>query len=735
MIEKLIIGKHETPTVPIKRFAKDFLERQEIESNLRKAVIEFVEANYWIENKIGDPEIHGQRAMRKAKGFGLSDQQLDQVRQTAQAIYLNYKSIGELSQDKPLTRSEIVKIEALRRQKLPGQEARRKKDLKNKLEQRFKRLTVYSDDELRTLNSNQRINLNNDPIYKEAGIKLRREIKRRGLTAQKYQNAQDKQSRAHEKSEDPYEHVAEILTLSKSNSSESIRKLVKFLISDDEMIRQAAVDALDSKRWKPKTMAELTFYLIAKGDWEKVIVLGDDAITGVVSCLLNSNDVFVREKARDVLDKLEWKPENTTPEEAAAYYAIKGQWGALEKLGENEILSIAPQVLARGDSSSRRAIAYILEKKDTPQALRILAKFKNDEDVGILHVAKNAVARLTENPFYLQKITGVLGGVKIPIVRAILSVHPEWENKSVSKDEIDTFSKAISYLPPVGGKLPVIEGKVSNSPYGHEILNPSMVVEEQIRTLAEKRQRGQLREAYIHQLTVQGRLPDEFKYVALALILSSPYSNDWSKPFFEAPWGTVAPMIHDGGNVQTNLNPYWKNVEGRTDFLQRVVLVHEPKLEELEKLTPEEKSKYSVNTLANARVEQEERDRLITEAKAYQRLALALHAKKGTAPEAIPEQIKMDLAFNWEQFKQGMDVLLGEYEIKGPAKATWFNEKPQDLVGWPKLRYEAEWSPIQKELIVLEQSRSRHPELQSRVRHILDKSVDIIDRTIGLLPN
>jgi hypothetical protein len=84
-----------------------------------------------------------------------------------------------------------------------------------------------------------------------------------------------------------------------------------------------------------------------------------------------------------------------------------------------------------------------------------------------------------------------------------------------------------------------------------------------------------------------------------------------------------------------------------------------------------------------------------------------------------------------------MDLLLGKYDIKGAADVTWFNLKPQTLAGWKDfgLRHEAEWEPIQQELIHLEESRRQYPQLRQQITDLLNEITNRIDQEIGLLPS
>ena len=512
---------------------------------------------------------------------------------------------------------------------------------------------------------------------------------------------------------EPRNQAESIYSLIGYKNPQNIEKLTQFLRSGDEDIPLLAANALDQNGWEPKTLSDLTFYFIAKGHWDKVVRLGNDAIPALLTSA-RSQDFQIKDMSKKVFDVLGCQPENLSPYNQAAYYLLTGELSRFEELlNDNDaVLSVAWDFLKNVDLSTRIKICNALKKKDTANTLQVLLWFKRDEDETVRNIANEASLRLSENSISLQEVDGALGSIKVPIARTILSVHPEFKNKFISKDDVDRLTRPILYLPPVGGKI-LAEG-ASQTP---NPLVPSISAEEQIKIITDMRQRNELGEYYLHQLTVQGRLPDEFKYVALALILSSPYFNDWSKPFFEAEWGAVAPLVHDGGNVHTNLNPFWKNVKGRTDFLQRLVVVH-----------------GSNNILTEARAEQEEQHRQILEGKAYQRLALALHAKTGTAPEIIPIDTRNNLSTLWQNFRYKMHLLLGEYCIEGAADVTWFNDTPRKLNNWMHLRHEAEWDPIQKELVHLEQTRVKYPQLQQQIRNLLKESTDIADREIGILP-
>jgi len=323
------------------------------------------------------------------------------------------------------------------------------------------------------------------------------------------------------------------------------------------------------------------------------------------------------------------------------------------------------------------------------------------------------------------------------ILMAIRLSRPEFL-KNLETPGAVVLAHKLFFLPPEGGKLLVVEHKDRTWSTGRP-LSPFWTAEDHADYLAQERQAGRLGRAYVHQMTVQGRLPDEFKYVAVALVLNSPYFQDWNDPFFSADWGKVAPLIHDGGLVETKFNPLWGHVKGRTDYLQRVAVVYEPKISELERLPeadlrnrlradPELKKRYEL--------EQMERDRLFIEARAYQRLALALHAKLGTAPAAIPEEIRDRLTARWGNFKRKMDGLLGEVELARLVGVPWFLDAPRPLSGIGDDRHEAPWQPIKEELLKANELLEKDPLLANGIRAtitaLLKTAADDIDQDIGL---
>lgn len=499
--------------------------------------------------------------------------------------------------------------------------------------------------------------------------------------------------------------------------------------------------------------------------------LGNPQAIPVIEQALRDEEPAIREAAAEFLVQLGW--EAKSPTDLAYFYAAIGDWGEATSLGlaaAPAMLPILDRYVTYEDPHVRKNVIQRIVEIGDPNAIGTLRQFLNDEDWDLSMAALAAIVELSKkikdkkqpvaneyvdalfDALYephiqteeevLEEISKALWRLKAPLknlggilrsngsVKAALAVHPEWLQDAPDKDDLIKYRNALSYLPPVGGKIPIV---YKGDPV--DILVPSLTAEEQAQAVTSLRKKGSLGEVYVHQLTVQGRLPDEFKFAALALILSSPYKNDWDRPFFEAPWGKIAPLVHDGGNVDHGVNAVWSDVKGRTDFLQRIAFVHRVDVEQLERLKPGEVAKLPVETLSSARNEQAERERLTLEAKAYQRLALALHARAGTAPKRIPEEVRSPLADHWVKFEETMTSILGEYGLRAAADVTWFNAEPRPLAHLAYgPRHEADWQPIKETLLQLEGARPYYPELRNSVVHLLKGVTDSIDRTIGFIP-
>lgn len=298
------------------------------------------------------------------------------------------------------------------------------------------------------------------------------------------------------------------------------------------------------------------------------------------------------------------------------------------------------------------------------------------------------------------------GGNLRSLTDFIKNEKPEWVDTPPSSQEIADFVNKATMLPPIGSKLVLLK---TNNKHTVSLFNPSQMSDrmtERVSSSAQSISEGLETEnaGMVHQMTVQGRLPDEFKYAAVSLLAISPFETNWKDGvFYHSPWGKNGPLIHDGGNFDTRVNSRWRGVDGRTDYLHRLYV---PGMGDIEK------------------------KRLIDEMRFYQRAAFALHCKTGTAPRSISEEVKQQSGDAWDKFKDRIHGALAEYELEGVVGTPWFLDKPRILPDWPGERYEADWPDIQNQLIKLEEVRPNHPDLLNRVRDAMSKLSDRIDEII-----
>ena len=288
--------------------------------------------------------------------------------------------------------------------------------------------------------------------------------------------------------------------------------------------------------------------------------------------------------------------------------------------------------------------------------------------------------------------------------------------------ELEALLDTVELYPPVGGKIPLIFlEKLSGIDARHHRFYPTVFAEQQCQAVSEFIKKLRPLEGYVHQLSVQGRLPDRIKFAGIGLVLSSPHQNDWNEPFFSPDiggWGSVAPLVHDGGleNATLPVSPTWVYGIGRTDFMQRIV--HLPTDQ-----TPE-----------GSLIRKAEGKRMSYELKAYQRLALALHATLGNGPfrESDPNQ-RLRLSRAWNRYEFAIKSLLKEYGLDQAANPRWFLTTARPL--WNKSyleRFEADYPPIREQLMRLEEAKAQSPALRVRAIELLRDTTYEVDSITGL---
>jgi|GEM_PF-5587189 len=338
-------------------------------------------------------------------------------------------------------------------------------------------------------------------------------------------------------------------------------------------------------------------------------------------------------------------------------------------------------------------------------ALLLLLRF------GLYPITKLGLDRMEIRKMKLSRIELAWRKADIPA-----SLHPEWVGDIPTKKVMRALIKNAALLPPIGAKaIEIQEGS-----YKNHIMEPAYVAEAIAGNV--NQERSKYGNCSSHHLTVQGRLPDQFKYAGLAMVLNSPYSTDWEKPFYAAHWGSVGPMIHDGGRTKENINANWRKVRGRTDYIQRIFL----NFGESENT---DAGLAETNTLAN----QAESMRMQTEARFFQRAALAMHAKNRTTPSAIDRKTRKLLADIWDSFHDGMQKVLVAMDINDFDGTRWFLDEPVDVDWWNTKRYEAEYAPISKMLTRVEEARTKDEgDIRKIMSQAMDKLSDDVDRAIGV---
>ncbi|HMD90754.1 MAG TPA: HEAT repeat domain-containing protein, partial [Anaerolineaceae bacterium] len=89
----------------------------------------------------------------------------------------------------------------------------------------------------------------------------------------------------------------------KLKQRKNIRGLVNALQNDSPKIRREAANALDELEWRPFTLGEKSFYLLAKQDWNKLATTSGPAIEFLFKQLKSENPVL-RKEASNFLGEL-----------------------------------------------------------------------------------------------------------------------------------------------------------------------------------------------------------------------------------------------------------------------------------------------------------------------------------------------------------------------------------------------------------------------------------------------
>lgn len=219
-----------TPTVPIKRYARGILQERGEPPNIVKAVCEYIAAKYWTDNKISSPEYNLSRAAKVIGKLGLAKTETGRAYELAQSLYQDYENALEKKKEVVVNKTRMY----TKRATLRG---------------RFQKLMSYSDDKLRILNSNKRIDFSQDIVYKNADTETRRRIRNRTLTSEEYKNLETKILESQDKFSLNLSQVnyPENLILYAKNIMYNKTPAIKSRVDDWELFTGYVLDLLNGK--------------------------------------------------------------------------------------------------------------------------------------------------------------------------------------------------------------------------------------------------------------------------------------------------------------------------------------------------------------------------------------------------------------------------------------------------------------------------------------------------------
>lgn len=151
----------------IRTYARSTLKQRGEQRNFITVVTEFIDAEFYIEQGIGNPNYHLSRAVKVVQKAGLSESDVGRANEAARALYQGYKTL-------PAKQQATLK-ENLRKKRLIV------------MERGFQTLMAYSDEEIKILNSNGRVDFSQDIVYQNSDVGTRENLRNRTLTALEYE--------------------------------------------------------------------------------------------------------------------------------------------------------------------------------------------------------------------------------------------------------------------------------------------------------------------------------------------------------------------------------------------------------------------------------------------------------------------------------------------------------------------------------------------------------------------
>ena len=254
-----------------------------------------------------------------------------------------------------------------------------------------------------------------------------------------------------------------IAAIKRLDDRSAIAALVSKLSDGTPTIQWRAAQTLKSLGWRPKTVLEQIYYLIATGEIRQLPAFGTDAVKPLAEMLRTATPekkVAAANALGEIGDPVVFKPlqsllRDTEPVvRSAAIYALE-QAGcrdclpalitALRDSARNVRLTAAQVLGSLGDVQSveplikllddrdweiRRAALDSLGKLGDTRAFPSVARRLDDKDQEVREGAANALGRVG-NETIVEKLVMTLvdahGGVRQAAARALAKIYPRWE--------------------------------------------------------------------------------------------------------------------------------------------------------------------------------------------------------------------------------------------------------------------------------------------------------------------
>ncbi|MFH0890260.1 MAG: hypothetical protein V1836_03945 [Candidatus Aenigmatarchaeota archaeon] len=162
----------QSASVPVRQYVRYVLVEQGEDPNFVRSVVGFADALFY-SDAFGSRDDHLSRARKNSQRLGLAESATDLSYEKAKNLYEKYKHLPQ--DQKKGAKRFAIKYNA---------------ELKRRLQRRFRKLMGYSDDEIRLMNSAERIDLQKDIVYRNSDATTRSKIRERTLTRPEYESWQ-----------------------------------------------------------------------------------------------------------------------------------------------------------------------------------------------------------------------------------------------------------------------------------------------------------------------------------------------------------------------------------------------------------------------------------------------------------------------------------------------------------------------------------------------------------------